>query len=91
MKTLLIIVPGRNVNQDSIFGLVVAETGEPLAQHFCSGSYYAKGDLYENRPERKKEWGERFGEIEVKFIDETDITEDVLFERNENWFKTQKD
>ncbi len=44
-------------------------------------------DLYEDRPERKEEWKKRFGEIEVKFIDDTDITQDELLKRNKTWYE----
>ena len=85
-KTLLVIAPGSDVNSDSVFNLLVAETGEHLASHFCSSSGFAYGDLYDHRPERKKAWKKRFGEIEVKFIDETDISKDELVARNKKWY-----
>lgn len=88
MKTLLIIAPGTNVKQDCVFNLLVAETGEHLASHLCSHYRYAKGDLYEDRPERIEEFTKRFGEIEVKFIDETDISEDELLSRNKKWYES---
>ena len=86
--TLLVIVPGREVNYDAHFSLLVAETGEGLASHFCSHYGFAKGDLYSGRPERIKEYQERFGEVDVKFIDETDLTEDELIERNKIWYES---
>lgn len=88
MKTLLVIAPGTDVRQDCVFNLLVAETGEHLASHLCSHYGYAKSDLYEGRPERIKEFTERFGEIEVKYIDETDISEDELLSRNKKWFES---
>ena len=90
MKTLLVIVPGRTQVTDETFSLVVAETGEHLASHFCSNYLFAPGDLYEGRPERKEEWGKRFGEIEIKFIDETDITIEELTKRNHKWYEENK-
>jgi len=87
MSTLLVIAPGSDMHRDAIFNLLVAETGETLASHLCSASGYAPGDLYYNRPERIKEWAERFGEVEVKFIDETDIPEEELLRRNNAWFE----
>ena len=86
-KTLLVIVPGRNVTQDCVFSLLVAKTGEGLASHFCSGAGFAKGDLYSRRQDRIDEWKKRFGEVEVKYIDETDISEDEMIKRNKNWFR----
>ena len=85
-KTLLVIAPGRNeVRGDAVYSILVAETGEALASHVCSSSGFAMGDLYERREERKEEWGKRFGEIEVKFINETDITSEELIKRNHEW------
>lgn len=82
-KKTLIIYPGKEIYRDSIFSLVDPETGEGLASHLCSGSYFAKGDLHDNRPERLKEWREKYGvETEAKFIDETDYDMDEIFEKN---------
>lgn len=87
MSTLLVIAPGKHeVRGDCCYTLLVAETGEPLASHICSDSGFAYGDLYGNRPERQEEWQERFGEIDVKYINETEISEDQLIERNHAWF-----
>jgi hypothetical protein len=87
MKTLLVIAPGNDeYRRDCIFDLLVAETGEHLASHVCSNYRYAHHDLYQGRPERIEEWSKRFGEIEVKFINETDITEEELLRRNKEWF-----
>ena len=85
-KTLLVIYPGRNVTLDCVFALIVAETGEVLATHLCSHYGFAKGDLYENKTERIEEYTKRFGDIEVKFIDETDIMVGELLKRNKEWF-----
>ena len=85
-KTLLVIVPGRDVRQDAIFNLLVAETGEHLASHFCSCAGFAYGDLYAHRPERIEEWTKRFGELDVKYIDQTDISEEQLLVRNQKWY-----
>lgn len=84
-KTLLVIVP--NEGRDCVYNILNAETGEGLASHFCSSAGFAYGDLYGTRKERKEEWTKRFGELEVKFIGETDLTEEVLIERNQKWFK----
>lgn len=87
-KTLLVIAPGREQVTDSIFYLVVAETGESLCSHFCSNYLFAPNDLYYGRPERIEEFTKRFGEVEVKYIDETDIGEDELIKRNMAWYET---
>lgn len=86
MKTLLIIAPGREATRDALFNLLVAETGEHLASHFCSHYGFAESDLYSSRKERVDEYEKRFGEVEVKYIDETDITQEQLIERNKDWY-----
>ena len=87
-KKLLVIHPSEGV--DCLFNILVAETGEHLASHFCSHSGYAYGDLYSTRKERIKEWTERFGELEVKFLNETNIKFDELLKRNEKWYNENK-
>lgn len=82
MKKLFIIPD----NGDTAYTLIT-EDGEPLASHWCSGKLYAKSDLIERRPERQKEYKERFGEYTVMFLSEqTEITEEELFKRNEAWY-----
>ena len=90
-KTLLIIVPESTVMEDSVFFLLVAKTGECLASHLCSHAGYAKSDLYSGRPERKKEYAERFREVEVRFINETDISNDEILKRNKKWYDENKE
>jgi hypothetical protein len=85
-KTLLVIYPGQEVHRDQVFTILVAETGECLASHICSDSGFAYDDLYGGRPERVEEWGKRFGGIEVKFINQTGISEDELLERNQKFY-----
>ena len=85
-KTLLVIAPGKGVNHDCVFNILVAETGEHLASHFCSNWTFAWGDLYADRKERIKEWQLRFGDFEVKYIDDTDVSETELLKRNKEWF-----
>lgn len=86
-KTLLVIAPSQG--RDCVFNLLVAETGEHLASHFCSSEGFAYGDLYATRKERIEEWTKRFGEFEVKYLNETGITEEQLLERNKDWFSKQ--
>lgn len=87
-KTLLVIVPGRDVQRDRVFNLLVAETGEHLASHLCSCAGFAKSDLYSGRQERIDEWEKRFGEVEVKYIHETDVVEEDLIKRNKQWHES---
>ena len=68
-------------NIDGIYYLI-AENGEGLASHWCSNKRFAKGDLYENRPERIKEFAERFGECECLYLGEDDMTFSKLIELN---------
>lgn len=89
-KTLLVIVPGKEVMHDSVFYLLVAKTGECLASHICSNYSFAYGDLYDHRPERKKKWTKRFGEIEVKYVDDTDLTIEELQKRNKETFEKEQ-
>lgn len=84
MKTL-VIYPGKSVDHDSPFHILDPETGECLASHFCSGSWYAKSDLHDGRPERKKEWQEKYGmETEAKFIEETDYIWEEVYTKNQS-------
>lgn len=69
---------------DGVYYLI-AETGECLASHFCSCKYFAKGDLYERRPERIKEFTKRFGDIEVLYLGEDDMTVQKLMDLNKKW------
>jgi len=73
--------------RNATFNLLVAETGEHLASHFCSHHAFAKNDLYEARPERIKKFKRRFGEVEVKYIDETNISLEQLVELNKKWYE----
>ena len=65
---------------------LIAETGEVLATHWCSSMSFAKGDLYENRPERKSELESRFGECQCLCLGEDDMTEEELLRRNHDFY-----
>lgn len=65
---------------------ILTEEGECLASHFCSHKGYARGDLESNRPERQKEWKERFGDYEVLHIGEDSMTTDKIVELNKQWY-----
>ena len=91
MSTLLVIAPGRDVMQDCEFNLFVADTGEHLASHICSNASFAYGDLCAHRQERIDEWTKRFGEFEVKYINETNITLEELVSRNHKLYEENKD
>lgn len=87
MKQLVIVEGGRS-SMGIIYHLLVADTGEHLASHICSAKAFAEGDLYYNRPERIKDLKERFGEVKVDFLKDTDISEEEMLKRNGEWYKT---
>lgn len=92
-KTLLVIAPGNPANTDGgegVYVLLNAETGESLASHICSSIDWAMGDLYDHRPERKTEYAERFGEVEVKHLKDTDISIDTILRLNMNFRAVSK-
>ena len=62
-------------NHDGLYGLVADETGELLYTHFCSNIHFAKGDLYDNKPERQEELIQRFGTVEVDWRKESEQSE----------------
>ena len=68
-------------NIDGIYYLIT-EKGECLATHWCSSKWFAKGDLYERRPERIKEYTERFGECECLYLGEDNMPVCKLIELN---------
>ena len=77
-------------NIDGIYYLITEE-GEVLASHWCSSKSFAMGDLYGRRPERIKEYLERFGEFTVEYLGPDDITIERLFEVNEKWLREHKE
>jgi hypothetical protein len=50
---------------DSNFVYAMADTGEVLAEHLCSHIGFMRGDLHDRRPERQKEWKEKFGDYKI--------------------------
>ena len=72
---------------DSIDGCyyLITEAGEVLATHWCSSKWFAKGDLYERRPERIEEFTKRFGECECLYLGEDDMTAERILELNRKW------
>lgn len=91
MKTL-VIYPDSNTHRDSTFHLFDPETGDCLASHLCSGSWWAQSDLHDRREDRLKEWKERFGEeTQAKFIDQTDYDWDEIYKKNQELAKKVKE
>lgn len=68
----------------NVFLLVVKSTGNVIADHACSDPKYAKGDLHDRREDRKEQWKKLFGEYEVKYLEDSDITTEELIRRNRN-------
>lgn len=71
-------------NIDGIYYLITEE-GEVLASHWCSNKCFADGDLYSRRPERIKEYTERFGEFNVGYLGCDDMTVEEIIARNHKW------
>lgn len=64
---------------------LITEEGEALASHWCSNIGFAWGDLYYNRPERIKEFTERFGEFSVDYLGCDSMTMEELVALNCKW------
>lgn len=87
----LYIYPGVRQVEDAQF-LLVTEEGEVLYSHICSSYLFAKGDLVDNSQDRIDALNQKYGENNwtIRFIDEdgqTDITDDELWERNQQFYK----
>ena len=80
----LYIVTGAKNGTDSIDGIyyLFTEEGEVLASHWCSSKGYCKSDLYSGRPERIEEYNNRFGEVEVLFLGDDEMTVEKILELN---------
>lgn len=83
-----IIVGGKQNYYDQVFELI-AEDGEHLCGHFCSGAEYAEGDLYKNRPERKEMFDKK-GITEFVWLEDSGISKEELMKRNKEWFEKNK-
>lgn len=64
---------------------LITEEGEVLASHFCSHKGYALSDLYTRRPERIEKFTERFGELDVSYLGEDDMTIESLIGLNKKY------
>lgn len=64
---------------------LISEVGELLAQHICSDISWAMGDLEGRRPERQAQWRERYGDYEVLYIGDDEMTESELQQRHRKW------
>lgn len=62
--------------------VLIAETGEYLAGHYCSNSDWARWDLVNRRPGWVQELTARFGAYEVLRLGDDDMTHDELVSRN---------
>lgn len=61
---------------------LVTEKGECISQHYCSSRGFAKGDLHDNRHDRKLLWEKEYGDYDVLFIGSDDMTTKKLLELN---------
>jgi len=69
---------------------LVTENGRALASHFCSNISWALSDLEARRPERQKEWKERFGEYKVLKIGDDNMTRERLINLNSELYEKEK-
>lgn len=86
---LYIAGPGGNgIGKGEGVYVLVSEEGETLYSHFCSSAGYAQDDLIGEtyRPDRWKECKEKFGDFEVLFLGEDDMTNEELQKRYNNWY-----
>ena len=70
---------------------LVAENGELLYSHFCSNFTFAKGDLLLNRPNRIEECKNKYGNYELLFLGEDNMTQDELVKRNKEFYKESEE
>ena len=68
---------------------LVAENGEELYSHYCSSAGFAKGDLIKNRPERIKECKQKYGDYEILFLGEDNMTIEELFKKSRTFYKEE--
>lgn len=88
MKELkeLLVIDGPADGLEGTYYLFNATTGQSLATHWCSCSGYAKNDLVFRRPQRVADFEKRWPNgIEVKWLSETDISQDEMIKRNHNF------
>lgn len=81
-----IVSNSRNGKED-IDGIyyLITEEGECLASHWCSNNGFAMLDLYSRRPERVKEYTERFGEFNVDYLGCDSMTMEEIIALNHKW------
>ena len=73
-------------NIDGVYYLI-SEDGEALYSHLCSSRCYAENDLIgkEYRKDRYEECAEKYGEFEVLFLGDDDITLEEMIKRNKEY------
>ncbi len=85
--TLLVITPGKSVLKgDRTFSLYVAETGEHINSQLVEGPDQAYDRLYADDQELVDSITKRFGKVAVKFIDDTAIQENELWQKNRDFY-----
>jgi len=73
-------------NIDGIYTLVTAD-GIGWYSHWCSHKGFARGDLLEHRPERIKQLNDKYGEIELLYLGEDDMTLKKIVKLNKQYKK----
>lgn len=83
----LYIVSNSKNGKESIDGIyyLISEEGECLYSHWCSSKGFSKGDLIEQRPGRIEECNKKYGQYEVLFLGDDDMTMDRLLELNKKF------
>lgn len=77
-------------NIDGVYTLI-DQNGKGLYSHWCSSKGFAKADLIEKRPERIKECKEKYGEYEVLYLGEDEMTIEKLLELNRKNYPAEKE
>lgn len=90
MKKQLVIT-GPSDDMVGLYRLLVADSGQVLASHFCSNAGFAKGDL-SLRKDRQEALNEQFPDgYEVKFLKHTDLTPAEIIKRNHAFYKEEEE
>jgi len=83
----LYIIPPIN-GEDGVYH-ILSEKGEALASHLCSNLHWAISDLEGRRPERQKEWKEKFGEYKVIILGDDGMTREELIRLNQELYEKE--
>jgi len=73
IKFYIVRPEGNQSDGEGVYHLVTEE-GEHLASHLCSNSSFAEGDLIDDREERKAEFKDKFGDYEIVWLGNDEMT-----------------